>query len=614
MSADPRNSAERFDAKDFLRTLTSRPGVYRMVGHDGEVLYVGKAGNLRRRVSSYFGRSVTNAKTRAMVAQIRGVEVTVTNTEAEALILENNLIKAYRPRYNVLLRDDKSYPYIHLSTHQDYPRLGFHRGPRRARGRYFGPYPNAGSVRESLNLLQKLFGVRQCEDVFFRNRSRPCLQYQIKRCSGPCVGLIGTEGYARDVRLTELVLEGRNAQVIEELVERMERASRELQFEEAARLRDQIAALRRVQERQYVSGDAGDVDVIACAGSEGHFGIQLLFIRQGRVLGNRSFFPKVPDGAAEGEVLEGFLSQHYPGRSVPELILLSHPVAQRELLEKVLGEERGAPTRLSVPRRGERSRWVQLALTNAGQALRERLASRSAYRTRLENLQDALGLEQSAQRLECFDVSHTMGEATVASCVVFTDEGPLKSDYRRFNIKDVEPGDDYAALTQAVTRRYTRVKREEGKLPDVLFIDGGKGQLAAAAAALQELQIDGLSLVGVAKGEGRKPGSERLFLFPSKSATILPADSPALLLVQQIRDEAHRFAIAGHRGRRARARSSSPLEEVRGLGPKRRQMLLRQFGGLREVSRAGVEDLARVKGVSRELAQRIFDAFHVDDR
>ena len=630
-----------FDAKAFLKTLTSRPGVYRMLDADGTVLYVGKAKNLKKRVASYFHRSGLAPKTRALVAQIRGVEVTVTHTEGEALLLENNLIKDLMPRYNILLRDDKSYPYIFLSENQAFPRLSYHRGAKRAKGRYFGPYPSAGAVRESLNLLQKLFRVRQCEDSFFSNRTRPCLQYQIKRCTAPCVGLIDEARYREDVRRTTLFLEGKSSKVIDELVEKMEQASQTQAFEEAAQYRDLIANLRRVQESQYVSGEGGDLDVIAAVTGGGLACVQVFFVRDGRNLGNKTFFPRHTDGADAGEVLSAFIAQYYlvghNGRTVPSEILVNQALEDAELLQTVLSEESGRRVQISHKLRGERSRWVEMAVTNAENALNTQIATKSTVLRRFEALQDILQLDSPPQRLECFDISHTMGEATVASCVVLDTTGPVKSDYRRFNIEGITPGDDYAAMRQALLRRYTRLKKGEGKLPDILFIDGGKGQVSEAEAVMEELQINDVTLVGVAKGPARRPGQEQLILstrFSGKeflgnessgkelsgasllsqdTPRILPADSPALHLIQQIRDEAHRFAITGHRQRRAKARNTSVLEGIAGLGPKRRQTLLKQFGGLQEVARAGVEDLARVPGISKQLAQRVYDVFHIDD-
>jgi excinuclease ABC subunit C len=603
--------APEFDPKAFLKTLSSHPGVYRMLNATGEVIYVGKARNLVKRVGSYFTRSVTSPKTRAMVSQIANIEVTVTNTENEALILENNLIKELRPRYNVLLRDDKSYPYIYISA-DGFPRMAFHRGAKRAKGRYFGPFPSAGAVRETLNLLQKVFRVRQCEDSFFRNRSRPCLQYQIKRCTAPCVGYVSEEEYAEDVRHAVMFLEGNDSQVIDELVGRMEQASAALQFEQAAVLRDQIATLRRIQQKQYVSGAGGDLDIIVADVKNGVGCVQVFFIRGGHHLGNKTFFPKHTQEADAAEVLSAFLPQYYLGKPVPNEVLVNQVLEEKEWLESVLAEQAGRKVSISHNLRGDRARWLEMAEANLEQALARQLVNKSGLRQRYEALQDTLVLEDLPQRLECFDISHTQGEATVASCVVFDQEGPRKSDYRRFNIEDITPGDDYAAMHQALTRRYTRLKKGEGKLPDILFIDGGKGQLTQAREVMDELQVTDVTLVGVAKGPERKAGLETLFLSGQSEPIILPADSPALHLIQQIRDEAHRFAITGHRQRRAKARGKSPLEGVPGVGAKRRRDLLNQFGGWQEVARAGVDDLAKVKGISRELAQRIYDAFHTE--
>ena len=608
-------SSEGFDANAFLATLTGRPGVYRMLDGGGKVIYVGKARNLKRRVGSYFRREVDSPKTRAMVAQIRAIEVTVTHTEGEALLLENQLIKSLKPRYNILLRDDKSYPYIRLSTDQRFPRLSFHRGARGSRGRFYGPFPSGGAVRETLNMLQKVFRVRQCRDSFFRNRSRPCLEYQIERCTAPCVDYITPEDYAEDVRHTRLFLEGRDSQVVDELVLQMERAAAHLDYEQAALLRDRIAKLQRIQERQHVSGDHGDMDVLACELRNGVACVELFMARDGHNLGNKSFFPRLGGSAAGDEdaatVLSAFVHQYYLGRrDVPPTILVSQPIADAELLQAVLREQCGRKVEIRRPQRGQAVRWLQLAETNLGHSLDRRLAGNANLQRRFSALQQALQLESLPQRLECFDISHTMGEGTVASCVVFGAEGALKSDYRRFNIEGITPGDDFAAMKQALQRRYTRIKLGEGKLPDVLLIDGGKGQLAQAIAVMEELQIPAITLVGVAKGPTRKPGLETLFLAGQQRPTILPADSPALHLVQQVRDEAHRFAITSHRQRRAKARRQSVLEEIPGLGPKRRRALLNQFGGLREVSAAGVEDLTRVQGISRALAERVYAALH----
>ncbi len=603
-----------FDVENFLKHLTTRPGVYRMFDGAGEVIYVGKARNLKNRVTSYFRRGDTSPKTRALVAQIRRIEVTVTHTENEALLLEHNLIKQLKPRYNVLLRDDKSYPYI-LLTEGDYPRLAYHRGKRREKGRYFGPYPSAVSARESLNLLQKLFRVRQCEDTYFKNRTRPCLQYQIKRCSAPCVGLISPERYAEDVRHTVMSLEGRSNQVVDELVKAMDDAAARLDFEQAAHYRDQIASLRRVQERQYVSGEGGDADVIAAVSRNGVGCVQVFFVRGGQNFGNKTFFPRNTGEADEAEILEAFLSQYYLAsdeRPVPRDIIVNRELEDTGLLAEVLAVRAGHKVSITSRVRGDRARWQRMAESNAAAALTAHLASKASLMVRFEALQEALDLDELPKRLECFDISHTMGEATVASCVVFDTGGPVKSDYRRFNIEGIAPGDDYAAMHQALERRYKRLKDGEGTYPDVLFIDGGKGQVAQAREVLSALGVAGVTVVGVAKGPSRKPGLEQLILSDHNAPITLPPDSLALHLIQQVRDEAHRFAITGHRQRRAKARTTSVLEDIPGLGSKRRQLLLRQFGGLQEVARAGVEDLAKVPGISLSLAQKIYDAFHPD--
>jgi excinuclease ABC subunit C len=601
-----------FDSSEFLKTLTSRPGIYRMLDSERTVLYVGKAGNLKKRVASYFRKTGLNVKTRALVEQIADIEVTVTHTEAEALLLESNLIKQLRPRYNVLLRDDKSYPYIYLSSEQEFPRVCLHRGARRRKGRFFGPYPNAGSVRESLHLLQKLFKVRQCEDSFFSHRSRPCLQYQIKRCTAPCVGLVSAAQYAADVRHTVLFLEGKSSQVIDGLVAQMEAASTEQEYEQAAVFRDQIANLHKVQEKQYISKERGDVDILACLTGKGNACVQVFFIRDGRNLGNAVFFPKVPLEPAAPAVLSAFIPQYYLGKDVPSELLLSHPLDDGDLIAELLTGQSGHRVELCANVRGDRARWVQMALHNAEHALNSYNNTRKGFSGRMQSLSTVLGLDEMPERIECFDISHTGGESTVASCVVFGVDGPLKSDYRRFNIRAIQPGDDYGAMEQALLRRYTRLKKGEGRLPDLLLIDGGKGQVNAAIKALEELQIIDVRIIGVAKGPGRKPGLETLHIHGEKEALTLSADSPALHLVQQIRDEAHRFAITGHRQRRAKTRRTSPLEQIPGVGPKRRQQLLQQLGGLREVARAGIDDLTRIKGVNRKLAQQIYDAFHGD--
>ncbi len=598
-----------FDAAAFLKTLTQKPGVYRMLDAHGELLYVGKARNLKRRVASYFRSSGLGDKTRALMRQTHQVEVTVTHTETEALILENNLIKEGRPRYNILLRDDKGYPYLYISTDDEFPRIAYHRGPRRLPGRYFGPYPSASAARESLNLLQRVFPVRQCEDSFYRNRTRPCLQYQIKRCTAPCVGLVKREQYQSDVRHVVMFLEGKNSELIETLAARMQTAAAQLDYEQAARCRDQIANLRRVQQRQHVSGESGDLDLVACSVREGQACVQVFFVRGGQNLGNRGWFPHNAGDSEPAAVLSAFLAQYYLGRDRPGEIIVSHELPDADLIEQAFAAE-GRSTRLSCHVRGERARWLALARHNAEIALATRLAGRAGQSQRLESLRVALSLDHLPARLECMDISHLQGEATVASCVVFDADGPLKSAYRRYNIEGVTPGDDYAAIAQALTRRFARHTEEGAMLPDVLFIDGGAGQTARAVEVLSGLGLGDLRIIGISKGEARRPGDEQLHSADGQAPTRLAPDSPALHLIQQIRDEAHRFAITGHRQRRARRRGESTLEAIPGLGPRRRQLLLHHFGGLRELARAGVEDLARVRNISLPLAQRIYDSFH----
>lgn len=600
------------DTGELLRTMSSGPGVYRMLDAAGTVLYVGKARNLKKRVASYFRRLPDSAKTRALVRQVAAVDVTVTHTETEALILENTQIKHFQPRYNVLLRDDKSYPWIHVSTTHPFPRMVFHRGPKRAKGRYFGPFPSAPAVRESIQHLQKLFQLRNCEDSDFANRSRPCLQYQIKRCSAPCVGLVSADDYQRDVEHALMFLEGRNAQVVDALVGRMEQAAVDQDYEQAARYRDQIAHLRQAQEQQRVLRNGGDLDVIAVRCEAGHAVAAALFIRSGRMLGHRSYAPRISEGTTEEELAGAFVAQYYLGREAPAEIVVSHDFPDRALLEDTLSAARGARVRVRTKVRSERRRWLQMARDNAAHALVVQLATDRALQSRLEALRVALELEQPLRRIECFDVSHMMGDETVASCVVLDASGERRDQYRRYNVADAG-GDDYRALHEVLTRRYARLKRGEAPLPDLLLIDGGRAQQRIAQEVLDEAGIAGVAIVGVAKGQDRRAGQEQLFLSGRDTPLILQPDSPALHLVQQVRDEAHRFAIAGHRRKRARATTGSVLDTVSGLGPKRRQALLQQFGGLQAVSRAGVDDLQRVRGISRELAQRIYDLFHGDE-
>lgn len=602
-----------FDPQTLLRNLTTRPGVYRMLNDKGKVVYVGKAQNLKKRVSNYFQRRSGDAKTAALMSVVRNVEVTVTGTEAEALLLEYNLIKQHKPKFNVTLRDDKSYPYIYVSNRHPFPRLEFHRGARKGPGRYFGPYPSTGAVRKTLNELQKLFMIRQCQDSYFANRTRPCLQYQIRRCTAPCVGLIDASAYAEDIEAAIEFLEGRNRQVINTLVARMEQASAAQDYERAARFRDQISRIRQVEAEQHVSNSAAkDVDVIGIASDRGTHCVTVLFIRQGAVLGSRNHFPKIGINATDRQVLEGFLPQYYLGREAPAEIVLPLEVDDSRLLESEFAERSRHQVRIRWRVRGDRQRWLQMAATNAEQGLRLQLASSSSMRRQFEALAELLEMDAAPERIECFDVSHTAGEAAVASCVVFNQAGPLKSDYRRFNLQVETAGDDYAGMAEAMRRRYSRVARGEIPTADVVLIDGGRGQLSEALTVMDELGLDGMKLVAIAKGPTRKPGMEQLFLAGRSRPTILPPDSPALHLIQQIRDEAHRFAITGHRGRRARARTTSSLEEISGLGPKKRRELLRQFGGLQGIKAAGVDDLVKVHGISRTLAEKIYDDLHAD--
>ncbi len=606
-----------FDYKSSLEKMTHHPGVYRMLDGAGSLLYVGKAKDLKKRVASYFGKKPDSAKTRALVRQIQAVDVTVTRTEAEALLLESNLIKQHKPRYNVVLRDDKSYPYLYLSSDDQYPRLSFYRGAKSGKGQYFGPYPSAKSARRTLNLTQKLFRIRQCDDTFFKNRSRPCLQYQIKRCTAPCVGLVGDDIYREDVKHSVMFLEGRNEEVIEELTGPMQKAADRQDYERAAQYRDQIISLRKIQENQYISAPRGELDIVGCYMQDGYACVQVFFIRGGLNLGNKAFFPGHTGELTEQQVLNAFLAQYYltetRHRRAPGEILVSHRVADADTLMALLSETKGNSVRIKHTHRKERRKWVEMALNNAEIALKTRLSSKDKYISRFEDLQGALALNEPVERIECFDVSHVSGEATVASCVVFNHEGAVKADYRRFNIRDVTAGDDYAAISQAFQRRYSRIKKEEGKLPDLILIDGGKGQVSSVRAVVEELQLDEVALLGVAKGSTRKPGMERLVFSDGKGETSLPANSPALHLIQEIRDEAHRFAITGHRRQRSAKRTRSVLEEVEGIGAKRRRELIRFFGGLQGVSRAGVEELARAPGISDNLAKKIYASFHGDE-
>ncbi|MEC9134157.1 MAG: excinuclease ABC subunit UvrC [Pseudomonadota bacterium] len=601
-----------FDSENFLKSLTTKSGVYRMFDSKGQTLYVGKAKNLRSRVTSYFRAKGLQTKTMAMVAKIADIEITVTASEMEALLLEQNLIKAQRPPYNISLRDDKSYPFVHITGHPEFPQLRLHRGSKGKTGEYFGPYPSAASVRDSLNLLQKLFLVRQCDDNFFRNRSRPCLQYQIQRCSAPCVGHITADEYQQDVQLATLFLQGKSANVLKVFQDKMEKAAEALEFEKAARYRDQISHLRRIQERQYVHGAKGDVDVFALAEDSGRCCVQALFVRNGQVLGQKSHYVSNELAIDRAALLHAFLSQYYltgDHFDPPNTVLVSDYNDDFGVLQRALEERADRKIHLSKAFRGQRARWVGLAADNAAVNLQARGAARSQMNTRFADLQSALSLASPPRRLECFDISHTMGEATVASCVVFDESGPLSSDYRRFNVTDIVGGDDYAAMEQALTRRYKRLKDGEGQLPDLLVIDGGLGQVNRALQVLGALQLDHeVGVLGIAKGPDRKAGLERFFL--GSVAVHIDGHSPAAHLLQHIRDEAHRFAITGHRQRRAKARNQSLLEGIAGVGAKKRRQLLLHFGSISAIKGASIEELSKVQGISKAIAADIYKHFH----
>ncbi len=601
------------ELKEKVSRLPSQPGVYRMLDAREQIIYVGKARDLRKRVGSYFTRqSGHTPKVRSMVGQIADLDVVVTRNENEALILESNLIKELRPRYNIVLRDDKSYPYIYVTLEHDFPRIGFHRGAKTGSGRYFGPYPSAGAVRATLNLLQKLFAVRQCEDSFFANRTRPCLQYQIKRCTGPCVGAVGKDDYRRDIDSALLFLAGRSGEVVETLVARMQESAEKMEYERAGQLRDQITKVQRVQAEQHITAELGDFDIVVCRKRDDIGCVQVFFVRGGRHLGNKTFFPAHTRDATPVEIVDAFLPQFYLAgqseRDIPPDIILAEAPEDPDWLVDALSERRGTAVRLRLNVRGERARWLEMAEQNAEQALAERIATDDNQQRRLEALREALDLPEPPARIECFDISHTRGEAPVASCVVFGPLGAMKSDYRRFNIEGITPGDDYAAMHQALLRRYSRLKKEEAAMPDLLLIDGGAGQVAQAVDVLKELQIEGIMVVGVAKGTTRKPGLENLIVNDGRDEKVLPRDSAALHLIQQIRDEAHRFAITAHRQARSRNRNTSPLEAIPGIGAKRRQRVMQHFGGLQGLARASIDDLQRIPGISRQLAQAIHDA------
>ncbi|MDO8953701.1 MAG: excinuclease ABC subunit UvrC [Gammaproteobacteria bacterium] len=599
-----------FDIKTFLKHLSSSPGVYRMLDKKDEIIYVGKAKNLKKRVSSYFNRQHDDAKTQSLVENIVRIEVTLTLSEKEALILESTLIKQHRPRYNIVFRDDKSYPYIYLSTQQAFPRITTHRGRQSKEGLYFGPYPSMASVKSTLHLLQKIFPIRQCEDAFFKNRSRPCLQYQIKRCSGPCVGLISQADYKQEVEHVKLFFQGKNQSILNSLADKMEQASDRLAFEEAARLRNQLMALQQLQEQQAVSTQSeASVDIIAVSEQQGQFCVQVLYIRMGRMLGNKTYFPQGSWALSKSEVLAAFLEQFYTtglgAKSVPDDVILSEKLEIDPALVEALTELQGSIPKFTFNPRGPRAKWLEMAKLNADQALISYLATKQSNQQRMKRFQEVLKLEQPIHRVECFDISHSQGELAVASCVVFDETGPVKKLYRHFNIEGITPGDDYAAMHQVLTRRYQRAKKESQPLPDIILIDGGKGQLSQAYEVMKQLELSHILILGLAKGITRKTGLEKVWRLDEDLPLSLDADDPALLMIRQIDEEAHRFAITGHRGKLSKKRNTSTLETIPGVGPKRRQALLRHFGGWREVKNATLDELCKVQGISPDLAKHI---------
>ncbi|HOY69993.1 MAG TPA: excinuclease ABC subunit UvrC [Methylotenera sp.] len=598
-----------FDAKPILKNLPNLPGVYRMINVEDTVIYVGKAKDLKKRVSSYFNKNIPSPRTRMMVAQIARIETTVTHNEAEALLLENNLIKGLMPRYNILFRDDKSYPYITL-TGDTFSRLAFHRGTQRKGSQYFGPFPNAVAVRESIQLLQKVFKLRTCENTVFANRSRPCLQHQIARCTAPCVGLISEEDYRNDIHQAALFLQGKTNEVLNTLGEQMSTAAANQEYELAAVFRDRMQALRQVQAKQFVSDfNVSDADVIACAELQGQHCINLVMIRGGRHLGDRSYLPKNSDGETLEASVEAFLAQHYMAQNTPPLIVVGVKI-ESAVLEEVLSEQAGRKVKINTNPIGDKRVWLKMAQTNAELALSQRAATSANQEAKLTALKEALNLPESVERIECFDISHTMGEAAVGSCVVF-DKGDLQNgEYRRYNVTGITPGDDYAAMRDVLTRRYKKVAAGEGARPDLIFIDGGKGQLGVAAEVMAEVGLEDILLVGIAKGEARKPGLETMIFADTGEMLNLEKDNKGLHLLQQIRDEAHRFAITGHRAKRAKARLQSSLEEIEGIGAKRRKALLTRFGGLDGVKNASIDELAQVEGISQSLAEKIYGEFH----
>lgn len=606
------NANELFDASTFLKTLTSQPGVYQMYNSENELLYIGKAKNLKKRVSSYFQKQAHSPKTMALVKRIHNIQITVTPSEAEALVLEHNLIKRHKPPYNIMLRDDKSYPYIFISDGETYPRISFHRGAKRRKGRYFGPYPNAAAVRESLNFLQKTFQVRQCDDSTYSNRSRPCLLYQIARCSGPCVDLVSKDDYADDLQQSVLFLEGKTETLQNKITQHMQDASEKLEFESAAQYRDRLSALRSIQSQQVVESGLNDLDVLACAIEGANICVHVIYVRVGRIIGSRSYFPN--DRLADGpeEVLSSFIGQKYLRKNsvdIPSLIVTSNKIDDEGAMSDAISTVLDKKVKITSNVRTYKAQWIAMALEAARQNLKQRVNNKNSLAKRWLALQEALELDEIPNRVECFDISHISGEHTVASCVVFDKDGARKSDYRRFNIEDIQASDDYAAMRQALERRYSRLQKENQNMPELLLVDGGKGQITQAKEILAELGIQEISVIGVAKGPTRKAGLEDLITAEGK-VIILSPDHAGLHLIQQIRDEAHRFAVAGHVAGRDKARKRSKLEDIPGIGPKRRRAMLTYFGGIQEVMKASQADIERVPGISKKSAEEVYTALH----
>ena len=606
-----------FNSKKFVSSLTSRPGIYCMKNNNDKVIYIGKAKNLKKRVSSYFNRADSAPiKTQVMMKQVNDIDVTITETESEALILENNLIKEYKPKYNIIFRDDKSYPYIYLTTTHKFPRFNYYRGSLKGKGKYFGPFPSAGSVKKALNLIQKLFLIRSCEDSVFANRSRPCLQYQIKRCSAPCVNYITKEDYQSDIDNAVLFIEGKKEKIIKRLTVPMQIAADELDYEKAVKLRDQIRSVREIQEKQYAGGKVNNVDIVVCAKNNNQTCIQLSFIRSGLNLGSRKYYPRHIEEQSESDLIQAFLSQFYLNnkklKKYPAEILVSHDICDKTLVETVIYEKFKQNIKIKYKVRGERAKWLSIAKENATLDLRQKLAINENLTKRYKALQDLLSFAEPIEKMECFDISHMQGESTVGSCVVFGKNGAIKEQYRKFNIENITKGDDYAATSQIIRRRYMRLIKENNVLPDLILIDGGKGQINVAKKELDELQLSHILILGIAKGPSRKAGMENLILSIDNEIIECDSASPALHLIQHIRDEAHRFAIMAHRQKRKKKRSRSILEEIEGIGNKRRQLLIRHFGGLQGVSKASIIELAKVSGINKNLAKKIYETIHDD--